>query len=202
LESDIFAALPLKGRRLLRIVRGNTDRLMRLINNILDLERIDTGEVHLSFGPIDLKALAQSLTTALKASAALKRITLVQEVTDSLSFVSDWDRLFQALENLLSNAIKFSPAGSSVTLRIIQASPNHVLFEIIDSGIGIPPEMIERIFHRFIQLDSSDTRYTGGVGLGLAISRSIINRLGGRIDVESEPHVKTRFWFTLPRLSA
>jgi PAS domain S-box-containing protein len=198
LESNVFATLPSKGHHLLRIARSNTDRLMRLINNILDLERLDAGDIHLSFVPIDLKELSQRLARELKASANLKHITIVQEVTNLASFVSDWNHLFQVLENLLSNAIKFSPKGSNVTLRITPASPNHVLFEIIDPGIGIPSEMIERIFHRFIQLDSSDTRETGGVGLGLAISRSIIDRLGGRIDVESEPNVKTRFWFTLP----
>jgi PAS domain S-box-containing protein len=186
-----------KGQRLLSIAVDSTDRLMRLVNDILDIERIESGTVTMvkaiwAVGDLMAKAIDVVQPLADRAGISIS-------VSDSGGQVwVDADRLIQTFTNLLSNAIKFSPSGSTVWFTSTKQA-GRMLFQVRDRGRGIPAEKLELIFERFQQVDVSDSRNNEGTGLGLAICRSIIQQHGGRIWVESELGVGSTFSFILPR---
>jgi len=185
-----------RARRMLELAVGNTDRLVRLINDILDVERMASGELVLDRRRVTAQALVRSSVDGVQALADAAHIRLVHEA-EPVAMLADEDRVVQALTNLLGNAIKFSPPGSTVT---VQASSNGsaVVFSVRDQGRGIPADKLTTIFNRFEQVDASDSREQGGVGLGLPISRSLIELHGGRLSVESRVGEGSTFWFTIP----
>jgi PAS domain S-box-containing protein len=197
LASGLLDPTSAKGQRLLSIAVDSTDRLMRLVNDILDIERIESGAVMMvkaiwSVGDLMAKAVDVVQPLADRAGIALN-------VSDAGGQVwVDADRLIQTFTNLLSNAIKFSPSGSMVWFTSTKQG-GRMLFQVRDRGRGIPPEKLELIFERFQQVDVSDSRNNEGTGLGLAICRSIIQQHGGRIWVESELGGGSTFSFILPR---
>ena len=191
--------IPAEAERMIGIAVANTDRLVRLINEILDLERIESGRVELSRRLCDSDELMQhaAATMAAQAEAAGTRI----EVERSWVLLwADPDRITQTLINLLSNAVKYSPPGVPVVLRAVRAD-SEVRFDVIDRGRGIPAENLESVFERFRQVDASDSRDKGGTGLGLPIARSIVHQHGGRIWAESAPGEGTTVSFTLPAVA-
>ncbi|MEV7432013.1 response regulator [Nocardioides sp. NPDC092400] len=180
-----------------RIALESSERLTRLINDILDLERIESGARPMELAVIDARALVEAATAELDAMARGADVRL--EVGDTAGTVlADRDRIVQTLINLLNNAIKFSSAGGRVVVDAQPRDGGTVLFRVHDEGRGIPADQIGTIFDRFHQVDSSDARQKGGTGLGLAISRGIVDRHGGRIWAESEPGRSTTVQFTLP----
>ena len=182
-------------QRMAVIATENTERLIRLINDILDLERIESGTVVLDLAPCPAAELiAASLEVVIPVAAE----TGVDVATGPISgtVLADADRLVQVLVNLLVNAVKFSPPGTTVTVAAVP-TVGHVLFTVRDHGRGIPDDQLERIFDRFHQVDASDTRQQGGTGLGLAICASIVRQHGGRIWAESADGGST-FSFTVP----
>lgn len=188
---------PEKMHQMLEIALGNTDRLVRLVNDILDLERISSGKSELQLtlcSAEDLLARAAGLQHAAASKADIRIATVGNDVT----VWADQDRILQTLTNLISNAIKFSPAGSLIELTARNIDDNEAILEISDQGRGIPADKLEHIFERFQQVDASDSRAMGGTGLGLAICRSIVTQHGGRIWASSEPGQGTVFHFTLP----
>lgn len=185
-----------KGRRMLEIAVQNTDRLVRLINDILDIERIESGRVTMELRPVDASELAHQAVDVMAAMAEKAGVRLYAWA-DRQPLEADPDRVLQVLTNLLSNAIKFSPAGGEVVLTV-ERGDGEVVFRVRDEGRGIPADRLESIFERFSQVDSSDAREKGGTGLGLAICRSIVQQHGGRIWVESAPGKGSTFTFTLP----
>jgi PAS domain S-box-containing protein len=197
LSGGVFGPLPPEGDRMLTIAVNNTDRLIRLINDILDIERLESGEIGLSRQMCDVSELLDQALNAIRGVAEQAGITLSVSATPS-RLQADPDRLVQTLTNLLGNAVKFSPRGSTVWLRV--ARVNHdLLFSVQDQGRGIPREKVVSIFERFRQVDASDSRKKGGTGLGLAICRSIVQQHGGRIWAESEGEgLGSTFFFTLP----
>ena len=191
--------IPAEAERMIGIAVANTDRLVRLINEILDLERIESGRVELSRRLCDSDELMQhaAATMAAQAEGAGTRI----EVERSWVLLwADPDRITQTLINLLSNAVKYSPPGVPVILRAVRAD-SEVRFDVIDRGRGIPAENLESVFERFRQVDASDSRDKGGTGLGLPIARSIVHQHGGRIWAESAPGEGTTVSFTLPAVA-
>lgn len=185
-----------RGKRLLEIAVDSTERLVRLTNDILDIKRIESGEVRLAkqiCNAADLitKAVDVMQSMAEKAGVAIEMSTI------SLQLWADPDRIIQTLTNLLSNAIKFSPQGNSVWLTA-QRQGDQILFQVRDRGRGIPGDQLETIFERFQQVDASDSRNNEGTGLGLAICRSILQQHAGRIWVESTLGEGSAFYFTLP----
>lgn len=194
-----------KAQRMLDIAVANTDRLVRLINDILDLERIQSGQVTMRQQMFDLADLMVQATDTMRGLAEKEGITLIVEPL-STSVWGDSDRIFQVLTNLLSNAIKFSERNTSVWFNAeIQEksfSPGTtrrtLLIRVQDQGRGIPPDKLETIFGRFQQVDSSDSRKKGGTGLGLAICRSIIDYHRGQIWAESQPGEGSCFYVSLP----
>ncbi len=181
------------------IALESSERLTRLINDILDLERISSGTRPMELLPRSCQELVEASAAEIAglAQAAGVRVAVGRSTGEVLA---DRDLVVQTLTNLLGNAVKFSDPGSTV---VVEASAvgTEVLFSVRDHGRGIPADMLDRVFERFQQVDSSDSRQQGGTGLGLAISKGIVERHGGRIWAESEPGVGTVVQFRLPALS-
>ncbi len=196
LESGVLGPLPEKGQRMIEIAVENTDRLVRLINDILDIERIDSGKIDMQKGPCDGAELIKCAVESLESLAANAGIILRAE-TAPVAISADRDRIHQTLTNLISNAVKFSPAGSVVEVSCAQHG-GEVVFSVTDEGRGIPADKLDSIFERFQQVDASDSREKGGTGLGLAICRTIVENHDGRIWVESKPGEGSTFSFALP----
>ncbi len=199
LASGVVGPLPEKGQRMVEIAVQNTDRLVRLVNDILDIERIESGTIDMRPTVCEARELIARATEALAPVAAAAKVILVceAEAADPLRLVADPDRVIQTLTNLISNAVKFSPAGGRVRVSC-SLRDAEVLFQVSDQGRGIPARHLESIFERFHQVDASDSRQEGGTGLGLAISRSIVEQHGGRIWAESAPGEGALFSFVLP----
>jgi len=196
LASGLIGNVGDKAARMLQIAVSNTDRLVRLINDILDLERMQSGRVELNKTSMDAGAVMREAVEGVQSVADAAGVTLA--VTGgSAFFTADRDRIIQTLTNLLGNAVKFSPAGTAVALScdVVEA---RILFSVRDAGRGIPPDKIETIFEKFKQVDASDSREKGGSGLGLAICRTIVAAHGGRIWVESNEAGGSTFHFTIP----
>lgn len=193
-----------EGQQLLRTAAKSSQRLIQLVENILDFECLESGKSPLQKQPINTKTLTHQAIKTVQPIAKQAGITLEVHAPD-FDFVADNHRIHQVLTHLLDNAIKFSPAGTTVWLTVekpLARKTNQtkpiVRFSIRDQGSGIPLEKLDTIFDRFIQADSSDTRSQGGTGLGLAICRKIIEQHGGKIWVESIPGEGNCFYFTLP----
>lgn len=196
LAGGVLAASPAKAERMLKIALENTDRLVRMVSDILNLERIESGAVELTYRRCDAGQLVHAAAETMRPAAMLAGVTLdVAERCAALD--ADPDQILQTLTNLLSNAIKFSPEGSTVRAGC-EVLDDTIVFQVIDEGRGIPSGQLDRVFERFAQVDSSDARDKGGTGLGLAICRSIVEQHGGRIWVESGDAKGCRFQFTLP----
>jgi PAS domain S-box-containing protein len=187
---------PEKVPQMLDIALSNCDRLVRLVNDVVDYERLASGNLPLhkkAWNAIDLLHNALNVE---RASAARAGITFRIDAQPVDVWI-DGERILQALGNLIRNAIKFSEKGGEIRLAATATSEKEVTFEVQDHGQGIPAEKIDFIFERFRQADASDSRLRGGTGLGLALCRSIINQHGGRIWVESHPGSGSTFFFTV-----
>jgi PAS domain S-box-containing protein len=188
---------PEKSRQMLDIAINNTDRLVRLVNDILDLERIQSGKSELHSSVVSAEDLLRKAVGAQQAGTP-KPSARIFYAANGVMVWADPDRVLQALSNLLSNAVKFSSPGGEIHLSARNLDDQEALFEVRDQGHGIPEDKLENIFDRFQQGDASDTRTLGGTGLGLAICRSIISQHGGRIWATSTEGKGTTFHFTLP----
>jgi PAS domain S-box-containing protein len=196
LAAGVLTASPAKAERMLTIALENTDRLVRMVGDILNLERIESGTVDLTYRRCEGGQLVRAAAETMRPAALLAGVTI--ELADRGGALdADPDKILQTLTNLLSNAIKFSPEGSTVWVES-EAHADNVVFEVRDEGRGIPPDQLERVFERFAQVDSSDARDKGGSGLGLAICRSIVEQHRGRIWVECGQPTGCRFQFSIP----
>jgi len=189
---------PEKVSQMLNVAIGNCDRLVHLVNDILDFERIGSGKLRLETSEISAFDILRRASDLQQASAQRAGLTFRIDA-QPIHLRVDSERILQTLTNLISNAIKFSPRGSEIHLKASALSENEALIEVRDQGRGIPPEKLEMIFNRFQQVDASDSRAMGGTGLGLAICRSIIHQHRGRIWAESEVGKGSSFFFTVPR---
>jgi PAS domain S-box-containing protein len=196
LGSGLLGPIAEKGQRMLDIAVANTDRLVRLINNILDLERMADGKAELTRAPVDAEVILKQATEGLHSIAAEADVRIVIEPASGTVW-GDSDRIMQTLTNLLANAIKFSPPRTTVTVSGT-AGGEEFVFCVADEGRGVPEEKLQTIFGRFSQVDSSDSRDKGGSGLGLAICKNIVTAHGGRIWAEKNYPAGSRFQFTIP----
>ena len=174
------------------IVNANNERLLQLINEILDLSKIESGTIEFSFGPASLHNLCREVHDA-HIFRTPQGVSLVYESSDeSLMIETDKNRVFQVISNLIGNAVKFTKEGSiSYGYKL---ADNQIVFHVTDTGTGIEPEKVGRVFERFAKLNN----HAQGTGLGLSICKSIVERLGGKISVSSEFGKGTTFTFTLP----
>jgi PAS domain S-box-containing protein len=196
LTSGLVGTLPPTGQRMLEIAVTNTDRLIRLINDILDLERVDSGKVNMQRVECDVADLMRHAADGVRAMAERSGVVIAVRACDC-QVVGDPDRLLQVLVNLLSNAIKFSPDGGTVWLEAEQTA-DEVILRVRDEGRGIPADKLESVFERFKQVHASDARDKGGTGLGLAICRGIVKQHEGQIWAESTVGSGTTMCVALP----
>lgn len=198
LSEGVYGKLNEDGHDSLNIADESVSRLMKLVNDLLDVERIESGELDLdksmcSISEVVDSAVAGVLAIADKEEKTIKVVPLEPDVPINI----DRDRIIQVLVNLLSNALKFSKPGQSIVVGISRFD-NEIEVAVKDSGRGIAPEQIDLVFERFKQAEAVEDRKKGGTGLGLAICRAIVERHDGKIGVESEPGRGSRFWFKLP----
>jgi PAS domain S-box-containing protein len=184
---------------------GRIDRsqrhLLRLINDVLNLSRIEAGRVDYRVESLSLVEIVASVLPMVETQAGARKLRLEVAVGADLQVLADRDKLQQILLNLLTNAIKFTPPGGSV--RVVADSEDGrdgaIRLRVIDSGVGIPGEMLDRIFEPFVQVDTSRTRSVEGTGLGLAISRDLARGMSGELSAESRPEAGSTFTLTLKR---
>jgi PAS domain S-box-containing protein len=198
LASGLLDDQPAKAKRLVEIAAHSTKRLVRLINDILDIERIESGKVKMVGAIWNVTELIATAIDTVQPLADRAGVNLTAQPLSENIYV-DADRIVQTLTNLLSNALKFSPPGSTVEC-LVERELDYLRFEIRDRGRGIPADKLETIFERFQQVDSSDARNHEGTGLGLAICRSIITQHNGQIWAQSVLGEGSSFFFRLPAL--
>ena len=199
LRGGVAGKLPDAACSLVDIAANNADRLVRLINDILDVEKIESGKMEFQLAPLELAPLIAAAVEGAHGYAAEMnvRFQLRNELPAGARVCADPDRLTQVMDNLLSNAAKYSPEQGVVTITLFQHK-NALRVSVHDDGPGVPPEFHSRIFSRFAQADSSDTRPKGGTGLGLSIVCAIIEKLGGTVDFDRTLRSGATFHFDLP----
>lgn len=196
LSVGAMGALPDQAKKVVSIAERNTIRLIGLINDILDIEKLEAGKLDMVFENTHMKDIMERSEQSVNTFAANNGVKLEMMPTDAQVY-ADGDRIVQVLVNLLSNAIKFSPQGQTVTVAVENAA-GFVHVRVIDRGRGIPEQFKKLLFQRFQQVEASDAKKKGGTGLGLAICKGIIEQHGGQIGVDSEEGKGSTFWFRLP----
>ncbi|WP_160770004.1 ATP-binding protein [Alteraurantiacibacter buctensis] len=191
--------IPEKAARLIQIARDNCDRLVRLINDILDLEKLESGRMEIKLQPVSLRSFLPQAVQANIGYAQQFGVTLeLGPVTDDAFVMADPDLLMQVMTNILSNAAKFSLPGEPVDISVTSLDRRWRI-DVTDRGPGIPGEFATRIFGKFAQAEATDSRKKGGTGLGLSIVREILNRIGGEVSFDSVEDQGTTFHVDLPR---
>lgn len=185
----------------LQVMLAQTERLGRLVDQLLDLSRLESGEVPLHLRPIALAPLVAGVMSEISIGRAVTDIALANDVPEELIVDADEERLHQVVFNLVDNAVRFTPPGGSVTIDA-ERRDDRVRVRVHDTGVGVAPEHLPRLFERFYRADPSRSREDGGgTGIGLAIARSIVEGHGGRITAESEPGHGAVFTFDLPAVA-
>ncbi len=197
ITAGVMGNVPEPIHNMLKIAEDNSRRLSLLINDLLDLEKLQAGKFELQYKDVDIIVLIDHLIEAMSPVAESYQVTIRRANNKPVTLNTDPHRLTQALSNLLSNACKYSPANDEilVSYKVIN---DQLMIEVSDHGTGIPNEFRARIFTKFSQADSSDTRGKDGTGLGLAICKELVEQMGGQIGYESEPGHGACFWIKLP----
>jgi PAS domain S-box-containing protein len=198
LEHSFMGELTEQARPVVQVASKETDRLIRLINDILDIRKIEAGKLDLKLKKLDPREIINRAVDGVNTLADEAGIKLERDLPETRRVLADEDRLQQVLTNLLSNAIKWSPIDGVVRIKIREID-QRCRFEVTDEGPGIPEDEIDKLFGRFQQVSSRDDRSRGGTGLGLAIAKAIVEQHGGDIGVELKNGDKgSMFWFELP----
>lgn len=189
-----------EAKEMIRIARSSSERLVSIINDILDLRKIEAGKLELHKEKVTAESVVTRSIELMDGMARTASVKLSASIDSDLILSADSSRLLQVLTNLLSNAIKYSKAGDLVNITVHENEYGFARFSITDEGPGIPIAYQNKLFEKFQQIDSSDTRPKEGTGLGLAISKAIIIQHGGEIGMHSQPGLGSTFWFELPTL--
>ena len=198
LDDELLGELNPEQHHYLQKMLSGSDHLLSLVDELLDLSRIQAGQLTLDLGPVDVRELIDQSVAGISPLLEKKHLQLQSHVQEGLpAMMVDSRRLQQVLINVINNAIKFTPEHGIIAVRA-RIEGNRLLVEVQDTGIGISEEDITKLFQRFNQVDTSFTRTAGGVGLGLAISKGLVEAHGGEIGVRSEPGRGSTFWFVLP----
>ena len=200
IQSGVTGDVSAQQQSMLDIAYNNSDRLVALINDLLDMEKFEAGKMTYYMSTVDAQTLINDAIEANKGYGDEHGVSFVNDSAEDQFLVrADKDRLMQVLANLMSNAVKFSPRGDAVQIRAFRRDGN-IRVEVEDRGPGIPEEYRTNIFEKFSQADSSDTRQSGGTGLGLPIARAIVEQHGGDLRFSTEEGKGTTFYFELPEL--
>lgn len=197
LESGVYGELSANGTRQISTANESANRLMALVRDLLELDKLAEGKLSVNAIAQDASDLCQSAVNEMELLASNKEIKLATDYDEDCEVLADSDRIVQVLVNLISNAVKFSPTGGTITIRA-HARETDALFEIEDQGRGIPAEKVDKLFKRYSQLEEDDAKILKGFGLGLNISKEIMEAHNGDIGCRSEVGKGTTFWFTLP----
>lgn len=196
---------PQAARRFVEALLRNAERLGRIIADLLDISRVEAGELKLRAQPVDLAAAARRAVDAILSTAAHKNVHLQVDLEDDVYALADLQALDQVLLNLLDNAVKYTPSGGHVLVRASMSpalapgvAPAHARVEVADDGPGIPAHLRERVFERFYRVDPGRSRDMGGTGLGLSIVKHLCEVMGGKVGVDAGAPRGSVFWFTLP----
>ena len=209
LQEEIFGSVNERQLKALRTIETSSTHLLALINDILDVAKIESGQINLDLTAVNIDSLCKSSLAFIKQQALTKRIQLIPKIPQDLPEITvDERRIRQVLINLLNNAVKFTMEGGTITLQVSlvpsEAStnpvpnPNHLRIAVIDTGIGISAENIQKLFQPFIQVDSALNRQYNGTGLGLALVRKLVELHGGTVELTSEVGVGSCFAIKLP----
>jgi two-component system, OmpR family, phosphate regulon sensor histidine kinase PhoR len=185
-------------QRFLGKIRTHADRMALLVQDLLDLSRLESGERPPKLEPTAPAAVSGEVVEAFAEAAARKRIALRHQADWSGTLTTDAERLRRIVENLVDNAVKYTPEGGTVGVTLRAAGDGGALIEIRDDGPGIPAEHLPRLFERFYRVDKARSREIGGTGLGLAIVKHLAESIGAKVAVESEPGQGARFTLMLP----
>ncbi len=185
----------------LQVMLAQTERLGRLVDQLLDLSRLESGEVPMYMEVTTLEPIVARVLSEISVGHAVTDVALQNEVAADLAATADQERIHQVLYNLVDNAVRFTPPGGTVVVAATRQD-DRVVVDVRDSGVGIAPEHLPRLFERFYRADASRSREGGGTGIGLAIARSIVESHGGRITASSEPGRGSSFTFDLPAAEA
>jgi two-component system sensor histidine kinase SenX3 len=199
-SSELLLRYPLndaKRERMIRLISDESERLGRLVERFLSVERLSAGEMELRRAPLDLAALLASIAERMRSPAERKGIRIILDDSSTCEIEGDAELIDFAITNLLTNAVKYSPAGTSVTLSL-ERSEDHAQVHVADQGPGMTPEESRRVFDRFFRAKSAENSSNPGFGLGLAIAREIASHHGGELRVESSPGTGSRFTLSLP----
>ncbi len=200
LQEEVYGPLTARQQKALSDVVDSGQHLLALINDILDLSKIEAGRIELQLAAVNVAAVCQASLRLVREQASKKNHSVSLLLPpDPLTISADERRLKQMLVNLLSNAVKFTPDGGEIGLEAyVSGSPADLCFAVRDTGIGIRPELQARLFQPFAQLDSALNRQFGGTGLGLALVRRLAELHGGHIDVQSAPNEGSCFTIVIP----
>jgi two-component sensor histidine kinase len=199
MQGGAVGEMPERAQRLIQIAKTSCDRLVRLINDLLDIQKMASGRIEIKPQRLDLRDVAMAARDALASFADERGADLIVDLGPSPAPVmGDFDRLVQVTVNLLSNAIKFSPPEAEVSLSISETE-HDITLRVSDQGPGVPEQFQPQLFRRFAQADGSHIRAVGGSGLGLAISREIVERHNGAVELESTGPDGSVFIMRLPR---
>ncbi|AFZ02493.1 AAA family ATPase [Calothrix sp. PCC 6303] len=203
LTEEVFGAVNERQLKSLETIEGSASHLLEVISDILDVAKIESGHLELKCAPTSVNHICQSSITFIKQQAHIKRITIETKFPPNLpDWMGDERRIRQAMINLLNNAVKFTPEGGRITLEVKNSEPGFLQVSITDTGIGISPQNIKKLFQPFIQIDSSLNRQYDGTGLGLALVKRIVELHGGSVGLTSEVGVGSCFSFKLPCVDA
>lgn len=198
-EVALEADLPDDARDAVEIVERNARRLLRQVQDLLTVSRIESGTLEVHLEPVPVQAAVRAAVDAVTPAATNGNVTVIVDAPPDLVVTADPERLDQVLVNLLSNAVKFTPAHGTVTVTVTRSGDGDVVVEVADTGIGIPVDDLPRLFTRFYRASTSRERAIPGTGLGLAISRDLVDRMGGSVSVRSAVDVGTAITLSLPR---
>jgi PAS domain S-box-containing protein len=196
LIAGAMGSLPEKAKQMVSLAERNTLRLIALINDILDIEKLEAGKLDMVFNTVAIDPVIERSLEAVRAFAEQNGVKLEAQRSEA-NVYADGDRLVQVIVNLLSNAVKFSPKGETVTIAV-EELPKWIEVKVVDRGRGIPEKYKNLLFQRFQQVEASDARKKGGTGLGLAICKGIVEQHGGSIGVDSQEGKGSVFWFRIP----
>ncbi len=191
------------------MIKQNADRLSILVNDLLDISRIDQGRMELRFAPIEIKSILDLVSEHLQGRSRDEKRPMTIEVAmperQDLTVWGDYDKVARIVTNLADNAFNYTPEGGTITLGVsFETDSEHVIITVADTGIGIPPEMADRVYDRFVRGDETQDLVmdTPGTGLGLSIVRELVEMHNGRIWFDSEVGVGTTFYVVLPARAA
>jgi len=198
ISSEFSTSLSTDGRDLLRLTGVNNTRLNKLLNDLQDLSRIEKGSLPVHLGDVSLRPIISEVISTLGLDAKEKRISLIQKGVEEVGATADVDRLKEILTNLIGNAVKYTSEGGKV---IIEASKEGKFAKVTvsDNGFGISDEDQKHLFEKFYRVETEKTKRVKGSGLGLFITKQLVEKMGGQLSFKSKIGQGTTFYFTLPR---